>query len=355
MPAIAELANNNDSTDGYKTMDDEDIVYQITTYGADFTVDGLVKRFERGDIFIPDFQRSYVWTLRQASKFIESILLGLPIPSVFLYREEKTHKLLIIDGLQRLSTLYAFYKGKFPRSNQTFRLKDVKSKYKNRSLTELAEEDHRRLEDSVIHAMIIQQTVPGNDNSSVYHIFDRLNSNGTPLHPQEMRAAIYHGPFQELLAKLNQESHWREIYGPIHKRAKDQELVLRFLALANTRNAYIKPMKIFLNKFMNENRSLNKQSEKKLTAQFVDTINRAHEALGHRAFRPQRTINIAVFDAMMIGIFESVSATPNRIKTAYQNLIHREEFMNLCSKATSDEPNVANRINMAIEEINAPK
>ena len=103
----------------------------------------------------------------------ESILLGLPIPSVFLYREEETQKLLIIDGFQRLSTLYAYYKGKFPQSNQVFRLKDVKSRYQNRSLTELQEEDHRRLEDAVIHAMIIQQTAPSNDNSSVYYTFDR--------------------------------------------------------------------------------------------------------------------------------------------------------------------------------------
>lgn len=353
MSETAELIDNNDSIDEYKTIDDEDIIYQITTYGADFTVDGLVKRFKRGDIFVPDFQRSYVWTLRQASKFIESILLGLPIPSVFLYREEKTQKFLIIDGLQRLSTLRAYYNQKFPRGNQTFRLKGVKAKYQNRSMTELAEKDYRRLEDSVIHAMIIQQTAPSNDNSSVYHIFDRLNSNGTPLHPQEIRAAIYHGSFQELLEKLNQESNWREIYGPIHKRGKDQEMVLRFLALANNRHAYSKPMKIFLNKYMNKNRSLNKESEKQLSAQFVHTINRAHDALGNRAFRPQRNMNIAVFDAIMIGILESTNATPIEIKTAYHNLIQKEEFMNLCGKATSDETNVANRINMAIEEINA--
>ena len=95
-------------------LQDEDVVYQINTFGADYTVDGLVKRFDRGDIYRPEFQRNFVWTWPQASKFAESILLGLPIPSVFLYREESTQKHLIVDGLQRLTTLHAFHRVKIP-------------------------------------------------------------------------------------------------------------------------------------------------------------------------------------------------------------------------------------------------
>lgn len=78
--------------DADEKIPDEDVIYQITTFGADFTVDGLVKRFGRGDIFRPEFQRNFVWTVPQASRFVESILLGLPIPSVFLYREESNGK-----------------------------------------------------------------------------------------------------------------------------------------------------------------------------------------------------------------------------------------------------------------------
>jgi len=91
-----------DGDENDEELDDDDVVYQITTSGADFDVDGLVKRFDRGSIYRPEFQRNFVWSWPQASKFIESILLGLPIPSVFLFREEETQKLLIVDGLQRL-------------------------------------------------------------------------------------------------------------------------------------------------------------------------------------------------------------------------------------------------------------
>ena len=334
-------------------IQDEDIVYQINTFGADYTVDGLVKRFDRGDIYRPEFQRNFVWTWPQASKFIESILLGLPIPSVFLYREESTQKHLIVDGLQRLSTLHAFHKGRFPHNDRVFKLRDVKARFEGRTIDDLEEEDHRRLQDAVIHAMIIQQMVPDDNNSSVFHIFDRLNSNGTPLQPQEMRAAIYHGPFQALLGRLNGEEHWREIFGPVHRRAKDQELILRFLALANCRKTYEKPMKTFLNDFMMANRYLDDNLAEKLTEQFADTINRAHAALGGRAFRPQRAMNVAVYDAVMVAIAECPKVESEGIRTAYETLIENECFMRMSSDATSDEPNVHGRIEMAVEQINA--
>ena len=315
--------------DAGEEISDEDVVYQINTFGADYTVDGLVKRFDRGDIFRPEFQRNFVWTWPQASKFIESILLGLPIPSVFLYREDSTQKHLIVDGLQRLTTLHSFYKGRFPHNNRVFRLKDVKSRFEGRTIDDLEEEDHRRFEDSVIHAMVIQQMAPNDDNSSVFHIFDRLNSNGTPLQPQEMRAAIYHGPFQALLGQLNGFSEWREIFGPEHKRAKDQELILRFLALANNREKYEKPMKSFLNNFMSEHRMLIEGKNNKFTFQFISTIDRIYGSLGRRAFRPQRAMNVSVFDAFMVAILECPAATSEKITSAFEQLIKNEEFMRM--------------------------
>src|SRR5689334_10609266 len=75
--------------------------YLINSYGADYTVDSLVQRMGRGDIYIPTFQRSYVWKINEASKFIESLLLGLPVPGIFL-SVDTDRKLVVIDGQQRL-------------------------------------------------------------------------------------------------------------------------------------------------------------------------------------------------------------------------------------------------------------
>lgn len=162
----------------------------------------------------------------------------MPVPSIFLYREESTQKQLIVDGLQRLITLQSFHKGYFIHNDRPFKLKEVTSRFEGRNFRELEELDRRRFENSIIHVMIIQQLVPEDDNSSAYHIFDRLNSNGTPLQPQEIRTAIYHGEFQELLSRLNENRYWRDIFGPWHTRSKDQELILRFLALCYNRESY---------------------------------------------------------------------------------------------------------------------
>ena len=332
---------------------DEDVVYQINTFGADFTVDGLVKRFEKGTIFQPDFQRNFVWTWAQASRFRESILLGLPIPSIFLYREEETQKHLIVDGLQRLTTLHGFYRGKLPDSQRVFTLKGVKSQFEGKSVDDLTQEDQLRLEDTVIHAMIIQQTAPAQDNSAVFHIFERLNSNGTPLQAQEIRAAIYHGPFQEMLAKLNKLDNWRAIFGPEHKRSKDEELILRFLALRHNHSKYKKPMKSFLNDFMRQHRNADDLMIAGFTREFCDAIERARGALGDRAFRPQRSFNVAVFDSFMVALAQHPEADFNAVNEAYQRLSNDLDFMRLCSEATSDEGSVSGRIHAASEALNA--
>ena len=86
--------------------DDEElgqpVRYTISSYGADMPIDGLVNRLKRGDIFVPSFQRNFVWTITQASRFIESLVLGLPVPGIFLFKEPETRKLMVVDGQQRL-------------------------------------------------------------------------------------------------------------------------------------------------------------------------------------------------------------------------------------------------------------
>lgn len=88
--------------------------YSITTYGVDLSVDSVARRLARGDIVLPIFQRGFVWSLTQASRFVESLLLGLPVPGVFLCNQPATQRLMIVDGNQRLQTISSFYIGKNP-------------------------------------------------------------------------------------------------------------------------------------------------------------------------------------------------------------------------------------------------
>jgi hypothetical protein len=276
------------------------IRFNITFFGVDYPVETIVTRMERGDFFIPDFQRSYVWSQKQASRFIESLLYGLPVPGVFLYREPDSGKHLIIDGQQRLRTLEYFHRGNF--GERRFRLLDVSMPWRGHTYEELAESDKRRLNDAVIHATIFRQEEPKDDDQSIYYVFERINTGGTRLSGQEIRTCIYHGTFAGLLRDINNEKMWRQVYGPPSRRMKDQELILRFYSFYFKRDTYSRPMAKFLNSCMDEWRRLDEKDAAKFRNLFTTTIEAAHAGLGERPFRPERALNAAVFDSVMIGL-----------------------------------------------------
>lgn len=325
--------------------------YSITSYGSDYPVDGLVKRVRSGDIIIPKFQRGYVWSLREASRFVESLLLGLPVPSIFLSKERESQKLLVIDGQQRLLTLSHFYEGIWPVTRKEFALKGVPGRFEGQTYKSLPNEDRRRLDDSVIHAIIIKQDEPSDDESSIYHVFERLNTSGVSLTAQEIRAAIYHGPFSDLLKDLNKLGSWRAIYGPVNKLMRDQELILRFLALNFESDEYSRPVKAFLNAFMGRNRHLNRLSKERLIAAFEPTIQVVHNDIGNRAFRIAKVLNAAVFDGVMVGIARRLARGPiadqDVLKQRYAALLKNRDFLAVAERATADEESVSRRLKLA--------
>jgi len=329
------------------------IKYEITSYGADYLVDGLVKRLKTGDIIIPPFQREYVWNIVKASRFIESLLLGLPVPGIFLYREEPTKKLVVIDGNQRLNTLRFFYDGIFYKSGREFTLAGIKSQYKGVTYKSLSEEDRRVLNASIIHATIIKQDKPTNDLSSVFHIFERLNTGGSQLVPQEIRSAIYSGKFNDLLADLNKHRSWRELFGKVNSRMRDQELILRFIALYFENDKYSKPMREFLNTFMGNNRNLKKYSAEQIRKVFTNTANIIAKGIGKRAFGPRRILMASVFDAVMIGVARRLEQGNikdyERLKEKHGTLMNNSKFQDATEIHTSDEDRIKARIRLAIE------
>jgi len=362
--ADEELGGDEAQTDDSTRIEDElgdehtvpAVSYEINSYGADFDVDGLVSRLKRGDILIPTFQRDYVWTIRDASRFIESLLLGLPVPGIFFDREQTTQKLLVIDGQQRLKTLDYYFSGFFdPRSEsrtrKVFKLVEVQKRFNDRTYEELDEPDQVRLRDSIIHATIVQQDSPSDDDTSVYHIFERLNTGGRRLLPQQIRAAISHGPLMDMIGLANQYEPWRRIFGPRHKAMKDQELILRFLALYVNRATYKQPMTEFLSSFAQKNREASPAKTGELAALFRDTIDLAWKIAGAKAFRIERAFNAAVFDSMMIALAYRRHSDKAKdllaMQQAYNGLLTDEEYRRVTSRATANEENLKRRIDMA--------
>ncbi len=350
----------------YDVNPDQEVIpssYEITSYGADFLVDGLVTRMSNGDIVIPTFdpetspesemaafQRGFVWKKPQIDRFIESLLLGLPVPAIFLVREAD-NLLLVLDGQQRLRSLQAYYAGVL--RGKEFRLEWVDSPYKGLAYKDLDVEDRRRLDNSIIHAIVVRQENPPNEYGSIYSIFERLNTGGTVLQPQEIRVALYRGSFVNLLRDLNRIPSWRNIYGPRSDRLKDQELILRFFAFYYLGHLYKRPIKGFLNRYVQRNRNLEVQGESDLRRVFERTTSVIDSAIGKQAFRPQRALNAAVLDSVMVGVARRLEAGPVadllRLADAYNLLISSNHYLETVESSTAGEESVKTRLALATE------
>lgn len=339
------------------------VSYDITSYGADYPIDGLVKRLTKGDIVVPSFdpeydeseeiqgfQRRFVWTRPQMDKFVESLLLGLPVPGIFLVRD-KTNKLLVLDGQQRLRTLHAYYRGL--HNGREYQLKHVQEPFIGKTYEQLDDEDRRRLDDSIIHATILRQEFPTGSQDAVYSIFERLNTGGSALQPQEIRVALYNGPFLRTISNLNEDPDWRELYGPPSSRFKDQELILRVLALYERPEAYSRPVKGFLNKYLSDYKERSEAESAELSEIFQISTELIHQHVGSRAFRPVRPLNAAVLDSVMVGVMRRVAVNGDvdgeKMKRSYDALISNRGYLAATTFSTAAEDSVKDRLRLATE------
>jgi hypothetical protein len=352
--------------EGFDDIDEREEIaplhYGITSFGADFPVDSLVKRLDGGDIVVPTFdpdvgdtesdivgfQRDFVWSKSQCDRFIESLLLGFPVPGIFLVQGSEG-VYLVLDGQQRLRTLQAFYKGIL--RERAFRLQYVQSDFQALTYDGLAADVRRRLDNSIIHATVVKQEIPSDDQSGIYMIFERLNTGGTLLQPQEIRVALFNGPLIELLRKLNENDDWRALCGPRSKRLKDQELILRFFAFRAKGDQYAAPMKDFLNQYTAWNRELKQQSAEELSHAFTATVSAVRQYLGNAAFRLVRAVNAAVLDSVMTVVSEGVESGTLRpvadLPQAYEQLIIDPQYRQAVERATAREEQVATRLSRA--------
>lgn len=357
-PEVEELVDDLD-----EALEVIPYTYSITAYGADYPVDSIVKRMDAADIVVPrftwepdetsqivGFQREYVWPRPKADRFIESLLLGLPVPGIFLVKEQ-SGRLLVLDGHQRLYTLKAYCEGVI--RGQEYRLDNVEERFVGKRYRDLDVADRRRLNDSIMHATVIRQDEPTEDQSSIYIIFERLNTGGVNLQPQEIRVALYHGELVRALSKLNENVAWRKLFGQKARRLKDMEMILRFFAFYYHSPAYRRPMKDFLNRYMAGNRHLKRQSERELTKVFEKTTAVIANAIGPRAFRPVRAINAAVIDSVMTGVARRLAEGPIKRKDQlvehYDALLKNRDYRNAVETGTSQESNVESRLQLATE------
>ena len=328
------------------------VEYDITTYPADYTLSVLWQMFNNKDITSPSFQRGYVWSQRQASALIESFLMGLPVPPVFFYIDSE-NKNLVIDGQQRLMSIFFFFDGFFGQENergkrQVFRLYGLnkKSPFFNLRFEDLQEQDKRKLEMTVLRVINIRQLSPNNDDSCMYHIFERLNTGGTPLSSQEIRNCVYRGAFFDKLLELNKEPAWRTLLGKktTDRHLTDVELMLRAFGLRYMQGEYDKPMKEFLNKVSARYRRTEGGDVEKFVKDFPKACEVIMKKLPDRPFAVRGPFNTSIFDSIFCTVLKHVDNLPTDLRERYDKLIDDQQFVEYTTLATTDTKILKSRL-----------
>lgn len=230
------LEHEDELNSGYK---DEQSVYPMKNIKIDkgfYSVFELKRKYDYSNkkiILDSSFQRENVWTTKQKSELIESVLMGLPLP-IFYFNQDKFANLIVIDGRQRLTALFEFLGGNFSLNN----LK-ILPEYNGKKFDDLDPIEQSKIEDFQIQAHVI---LPPTQDRIKFDIFDRVNRAGTQLNKQEIRNAIHQGKSTDLLNCLSESDSFQKCTGNAfknEKRMKDKYIILRFVSFYLYFNNYL--------------------------------------------------------------------------------------------------------------------
>lgn len=358
--------------------------YNISVIPNDFNITTIYNLINSGAISMPAFQRNYVWDRKRASRFIESLILGLPVPQVFLY-QRALNRFLVVDGQQRLLSVYYFIKQRFPLPEkraelrrifddnngipdavlsddayfQDFKLQFPKTEDRGKNPLEGLKYSTLGLYDSfeymTIRCMAIRQNDPDGDDSSVFEIFSRLNTGGVNLTSQEIRACLYYSDFYRMLCRLNQNSIWRSLFGkPEDCKFKDTDLILRSFALLCDSERYNGSMNSFINRYAMEAMNYSSEDIAYLYSLFTSFLNACSDLPRELFTTKKGELNAALFDSVFTvvagGCFKDRTLVTGKLQQeSISRLKADPEFEESVTHSTSHTKNVAKRIEKARE------
>lgn len=371
--------------EGFETPVSE---YDITSIPNDFNISTIFSLIDNGVVKMPPFQRNYVWDEKRASKLIESIIIGLPIPQVFLY-EQKKNSFYVIDGQQRLLSIYFFIKQRFPTKEGRIALRDYltgDSKIDSSILSDeklfnnfslklpaLTKNETNKLDKlkfetlgdykytfeilRTIRTVVIKQNEPDND-SSIYEIFNRLNTGGQNLSPQEIRMSLYYSDFYKKLIEMNKHSKWRIFLNQDTPdiRLKDIEILVRVLAMLLSNKDYRSPMGKFLNTFSKKTLHMTTAKINYLEELFISFLKSVKNFPKNAFYSENGKFVISLFEAVFVAVcepFVNDEKLVDVIVTAESmyELKKNSDFIAASQEGVASTKNVQNRISIAKKTI----
>lgn len=341
----------------------------VKTQSVEYDLETLVKKIYRSVIKLnPDYQRKHRWSDEYSSRLVESLILNIPIPIIYISQDvdvdtevdDDIPRYSVIDGQQRLTAIYNFFKNKYALKGL-----DVLTELNDSYYTDLPPFLIRRLEERTIRCLRIDSTL---DAQVKYDIFERLNSGSVKLEAQELRNATCRGPFKELIKKLSKNQDFVEIakLSPQSARVKkmeDEELVLRYFAITYDKGYldYKGKFKKFLTQKMEHFNKLDEDSLLKMKKNFQMTMEKIREVFGHEPFAKYRyengdykkmsSFNAAVFDAIVYP-FSKIGGTCSSSYLQFKELFRDPDFFASVEGSVNDVSKIGNRIKKASDVIN---
>lgn len=306
--------------------------------------------YNRGRLILdPEWQREYVWDKKRSSRLIESFLIDLPIPVIYLAVNDEG-KYEVIDGLQRLTSVFKFFGNVYELSGL-----EIKQELNGSRFKDLPEDLQAKLEDSTLRTFELSPNTP---KDLMFVIFERLNTGGITLNDMEIRNCLYRGALNDLIRELASLDEFQKCINQknIHKRMKDRTLVLRFLAFYEMKFTKARRgLKVFFNEFCETYKNPSKKILDEFRNEFKKVIRAAHTIFGTSGFRLKgsRSINASVFQAVCVSFTEhdlgALTRSSDAIREAYIDLISTDEHWVACvSRSTGD----AERISYAFKTWN---
>ena len=302
----------------------------------------------------PDFQRGVVWKNRAQTLFVDSVLKQLPIPSICVSLDGTTQKRLVIDGLQRITTMIKFLD---PESKwRLSKITDVDAKISGMRVDEirvLAPKLIEIFENFIIPITVIRCDYSRHDHMQyLFQIFNRLNSGGSKLYNQEIRNCIYQGSFNTMIKRLSRSEKWCRFAGVTPKKVMQarfahEERILRFFAFNELWSVYAGHFAAFLNDYMETYKDSNARQLENFEAVFNDTMD-----IACRIGVNNMTKNVA--DAVLVGIAHNLGKLKDmgnaEIQSRYQALMAEAEYSAAAlGQGLSQKEKVSQRIKKSIE------
>lgn len=349
-----------------KTDQDEKILNDVSgtknslsTDRMDISFGEIMSMYERDELIIdPEFQRLFRWSNDQQTRFIESLLLGIPIPPIFV-AEDKDGKWELVDGVQRISTVLSFFGllKAFPEKNKwTLTTGDFVPLLKDYNIDNLPLKLNLNLKRAACRIEII------NWNSKIdmrYELFKRLNTGGSPLTDQEIRNCIFRGEsteFNNILRKLSEKEVFKNLIVFTDKQKAEkypEELVLRFSSLVYNSENITESLSVYMTDFMRDvvkNKTVNFVE---LECLFDRTFNLI-SPLGCEIFKGANgSFSSSYFDGITIGIARNIDYYEQTnlefLTQKIKELRNSEKFKKFMGTAASSKDRVIGRIRIAVE------